>query len=151
MRRFLVVALLVIAVPAAAQQAGEPVPIRIESKILGETRTVLVRTPPSYATGARSYPVLYMTDGETQLAHTAATVDFLVRNGRMPEIILVGVTNIDRTRDLTPTRVERATFDGNAVTFPTSGGADKFLGFLGTELIPHIESNYRTQPFRVFT
>ncbi|HVS30034.1 MAG TPA: alpha/beta hydrolase-fold protein [Thermoanaerobaculia bacterium] len=128
MRRFLLV-LLLLALPAAAQQPGEPVPIRIDSKILGETRTVLVRTPPSYATGARTYPVLYMTDGETQLAHTAATADFLVRNGRMPEVIIVGITNTDRPRDLTPTRVERDSFDGNAVVFPTSGGAEKFLAF----------------------
>jgi hypothetical protein len=34
--------------------------------------------------------------------------------------------------------------------FPTSGGADKFLAFIETELIPQIEANYRTQPFRVF-
>ena len=31
----------------------------------------------------------------------------------------------------------------------TTGGGDKFLQFLQTELIPHIDSNYRVQPYRV--
>jgi hypothetical protein len=66
----------------------------------------------------------------------------------MPEMIVVGITNTDRTRDLTPTRVE--TMPGNPnVRFPTSGGADKFLKFIETELIPHVEKQYRVQPFRV--
>jgi pimeloyl-ACP methyl ester carboxylesterase len=64
-------------------------------------------------------------------------------------MIVVGITNTDRTRDLTPTRVE--TLPGNPrARFPTSGGADKFLKFIETELIPHVEKQYRVQPFRVF-
>jgi predicted alpha/beta superfamily hydrolase len=139
MRRLLL--LLLAALPAFAQDV-----LRLESKVLGETRQILVRTPASYANGAQAYPVLYMTDGDRQLPHTAATVDFLSREGRMPEVILVGISNTDRTRDLTPTHVEA--FVGGRV--PTSGGADKFLSFIETELIPHIEKHYRTQPFRVF-
>jgi tetratricopeptide (TPR) repeat protein len=34
--------------------------------------------------------------------------------------------------------------------FPTSGGADRFLKFIETELIPKIEKDYRVQPYRVF-
>jgi hypothetical protein len=63
-------------------------------------------------------------------------------------MIVVGITNTDRTRDLTPTRVERR--PGNVNGFPTSGGADNFLKFIETELIPHVEKQYRVQPFRVF-
>lgn len=144
-RLLLLVALLTI--PAFAQ---DPAAIRIESKVLGETRTILVRTPASYATGAQSYPVLYMTDGDRQLPHTAATADFLSREGRMPEVILVGISNTDRTRDLTPTRVETLQQDGRTLRFPTSGGGEKFLTFLETEVIPHVEKTYRTQPYRVF-
>src|SRR3712207_3662198 len=65
----------------------------------------------------------------------------------MPEMIVVGISNTDRTRDLTPTRVARLPDNPNA-GFPTSGGADKFLKFIETELIPMVESKYRTQPYR---
>src|SRR4029453_18801224 len=34
--------------------------------------------------------------------------------------------------------------------FPTSGGADNFLKFFETEVIPEIEKQYRVQPYRIF-
>jgi predicted alpha/beta superfamily hydrolase len=75
------------------------------------------------------------------MAHTAATVEYLASHGRMPEMIVVGITHADRTRDLTPT---------NAKDRPTSGGADKLLEFIDKELVPHVDKAYRTQPYRVF-
>jgi predicted alpha/beta superfamily hydrolase len=120
----------------------------VKSQVLGEERVVLVRVPAGYARGAERFPVLYMTDGDAHIQHTSSTVSFLARNARMPEMIVVGVTNTDRTRDLTPTRVERLPGNPNAPGFPTSGGADKFLKFIETELIPLVESKYRTQPYR---
>jgi uncharacterized protein len=139
--------------PATAARAQAPplyeAPERIviKSQVLGEERTVLVRTPAGYARGAERFPVLYMTDGDAHIQHTSGTVSFLARNARMPEMIVVGITNTDRTRDLTPTRVEQLPGQPN-VRFPTSGGGDKFLKFIETELIPQIESKYRTQPYR---
>jgi tetratricopeptide (TPR) repeat protein len=63
----------------------------------------------------------------------------------MSEMIIVGITNTDRTRDLTPTKA----VGPNAGTFPTAGGADNFLKFIETELMPEIEKNYRVTPYRV--
>lgn len=144
MRTAIVGLLLLLAFSVVAQDA--PVPVQLQSKVMSETRTILVRTPASYARGGRAYPVLYLTDGERQIGHTAAVADFLAREGRMPEVILVGINNTDRTRDLTPTHVERTPFGAT----PTSGGADRFLDFIATEVIPYVEKNYRTQPYRVF-
>lgn len=140
------------AAPAVAQQAPAPayeLPERlvVKSAVLGEDRVILVRTPPNYERSGLRYPVLYMTDGDAHIQHTSGTVQFLARNNRMPEMIVVGITNTDRTRDLTPTRVESLPGNPN-VRFPTSGGSDKFLKFIETELIPQIESKYRVQPFR---
>jgi predicted alpha/beta superfamily hydrolase len=135
--------------PAAAAKSDNPAKLTLQSKVLGEVRSVLVRTPPGYEAGSDRYPVLYLTDGDRHIGHTAATVQFLAQNGRMPEMIIVGITNTDRTRDLTPSR---ATLDelGKKVEFPTSGGADKFLDFIEKELVPLVESKYRVQPYRVF-
>ncbi|HEX8149503.1 MAG TPA: alpha/beta hydrolase-fold protein [Pyrinomonadaceae bacterium] len=124
-----------------------PERVVVKSQVLGEERVLLVRTPAAYARGAERFPVLYMTDGDAHIQHTSGTVSFLARNARMPEMIVVGITNTDRTRDLTPTRVERLPGQPN-VQFPTSGGADKFLKFVETEVIPLVESKYRTQPYR---
>lgn len=143
-------ALFALMVVVVSSLAAQPVPVQLESKVLAETRTILVRTPASYAGGARAYPVLYMTDGDRQIGHTAAVADFLAREGRMPEVIIVGINNTDRTRDLTPTKIE-AMDGGGGQRFPTptSGGGDRFLEFIASEVIPYVEKNYRTQPYRV--
>jgi predicted alpha/beta superfamily hydrolase len=131
-------------VPSAANAgpplvAGERLPLA--SKVMGEERTLFVSVPASYARETRRYPVLYLTDAETQFEHTSATAAFLARNGFMPETIVVGVTNTDRTRDLSPSRDPK---------FPTSGGADRFLDFFENELVPFVEARYRTAPYRIF-
>ncbi|MFI5179875.1 MAG: alpha/beta hydrolase [Thermoanaerobaculia bacterium] len=121
---------------AMPAMAGTPIvvgeTVKIPSKILGEERTILVGTPDGYARGQTRYPVLYLTDGEVHFQEARATADFLRRNGFMPAVLVVGVTNTDRTRDLAPP------------------GADRFLDFFEKELVPFIEANYRTVPFRIF-
>src|SRR5687768_12083801 len=141
--------LLLISAAVIAQPAtGTVKRFSLKSTVLGEDRIVLVRTPVGYETNKESYPVLYMTDGDAHMGHTAATVEFLTRNGRMSELIVVGVTNTDRTRDLTPTKSTQKNAAG-VVQFPSAGGADNFLKFFETELIPEIEKTYRVQPYRV--
>lgn len=137
-------AFLMLACSSAFAQ-GSISKLTIKSSVMGEDRAILVRTPQGYDTSKNSYPVLYMTDGDAHMAHTASTVEFLARNGRIPEMIVVGIPNTDRTRDLTPTK---ATGE-NTTQFPTAGGADKFLKFIETELIPEIERRYRVQPYRI--
>ena len=142
------VLLLVSAAAIAQPSTGTVKTLTIKSAVLGEERTVLVRTPADYETNSEKYPVLYMTDGDAHIGHTAGTIDFLNQNGRLSEMIIVGVTNTDRTRDLTPTKSTNKNAAGE-LQFPTSGGADNFLKFFETELIPLIEKQYRTQPYRV--
>jgi uncharacterized protein len=146
-----VFALLVLITSAAQAQVPAGVTsLKINSAVLGEERTILVRVPPGYETNKLRYPVLYMTDGNAHIAHTSSTVEFLARNGRMSEMIVVGINNTDRTRDLSPTHVTTTVAGGNsALQFPTSGGADKFIKFIETELIPEIEKRYRVQPYRI--
>lgn len=144
-----VAVLLTLASAAIAQPAtGTVKKLVLKSTVLGEERVVLIRTPAGYETNQVRYPVLYMTDGDDHMGHTASTIEFLTENGRMPDLIVVGVTNTDRTRDLTPTKSTGKTPAGE-LRFPTSGGADNFLKFFETELIPHIEEQYRVQPYRI--
>jgi predicted alpha/beta superfamily hydrolase len=130
---------------ASVTHAGTPLVLgerlQLPSKVMGEERTLFVSVPESYARTTRRYPVLYLTDAEAQFEQTRATAAFLSRNGFMPEVIVVGVTNTDRTRDLSPSHDPKV---------PTSGGADRFLDFFEKELIPFVESGFRTAPFRIF-
>lgn len=147
------VASLALVAAAWSAPAAEPITIgetlKLTSKVLGEERTILVSTPRGYEQGTARYPVLYMTDGDAHLVHTRGTVDFLSRNGRMPDVIVVGVANTNRTRDLTPTKAFRRQADGTRVLVEGSGGASRFLDFFEKELIPFVEAKYRTAPLRV--
>lgn len=139
---------------APLARAGEPITIGevivLDSKVMNESRTLLVSTPATYSRGDESYPVLYMTDGEAQFLHTRGTVDFLVRNGVMPDVIIVAVRNTDRSRDLSPTRGTIRRRDGTVEERPNTGGGPRFLEFFERELIPYVESHYRTRPYRIF-
>lgn len=125
--------------------------VEIDSKVLGERRQIYIRTPESYPTGGRSYPVLYVLDAEWHFDLATANVEYLSECSAsdllIPEMIVVGIINIDRDKDFTPT--VRTEYEG--MEFPTSGGAAQFLEFLEVELIPAIDNTYRTAPYRVLS
>jgi hypothetical protein len=135
----------------AAEAAAPPAPagnrdeiiigerLALRSEILGEDRVLLVYRPPPDG-GTTRYPVIYLLDGDAHFHHVTGLVQFLVAQGRMPRAIVVGLTNTDRARDFTPTRVQQR---------PTSGGADRFLEFIERELIPAVEARYTTARYRV--
>jgi predicted alpha/beta superfamily hydrolase len=110
--------------------------------------TTLLSLPASYPRGVQSYPVLYLTDAQWNFEHTRATAAFLARNVIIPEMIIVGVTNPDRTHDLYATRADFK-HNGRTIPFPNSGNANRFLEFFEKELIPWTETTYRTAPLRI--
>ena len=114
----------------------------IKSTILNEDRSILIHLPASYTQTYRKFPVVYMLDGHASfLSLMPGLLEHLAWSGHIPEMILVSIQNIDRTRDLSPTKVAAR---------PTSGGGDNFLRFIETEVMPLVEKKYRTQPFRIF-
>ena len=136
---------------SATTQAPEPVVIgekfQIESKVLAEARTYVVHTPDYYKQRTEAYPVLVLLDAENNFAYTSAAVHLLAANSRIPAMIVVGINNTDRTRDLTPSK-PAASFSGTPWT-GSAGGAQKFLSFIADELLPTIDRNYRTRSYRV--
>ncbi len=112
----------------------------IHSEILNEDRTLYIYTPAGYDYADDRYPVLYMLDGGEHFVHVAGIIHYLSSVGRIPQMIMVAIPNTRRTRDLTPTHNDE---------FPTSGGGEKFLNFLDKELIPYIDENYKTHPYRI--
>jgi predicted alpha/beta superfamily hydrolase len=114
----------------------------IQSTALGEQRRVNVYTPPSYGESRAKFPVLYMPDGglDEDFPHVAKTVDSLISLGAIRPIIVVGIPNTQRRRDLTgPTR-----FHADSAIAAHVGGSDAFRSFIQTELIPKIDALYRT-------
>jgi predicted alpha/beta superfamily hydrolase len=114
----------------------------IDSKTLGEERTILVRVPPGYDRSSQRFPVLLMLDAHApQNGMMASIIESQAFAGAMPEMILVGIQNTNRLRDLTPT----ATTDRTG-----SGGGEKFLDFIEQEVLPLVDKSYRTEPYRIY-
>jgi len=116
--------------------------VKIKSKVLGEERIVFVNYPNEYNSDWRRYPVLYVLIGERTFPIAASMVQFLAGIDFAPPMIVVAVPNAKPLRDLTFTNVQK---------LPNSGGGDNFIRFFKEELIPAIDKNYRTQPFRILS
>ena len=140
---------LVTAAPLAAQSTTPATPLvigetfTIESRALGETRTINVYRPVSWdeAEGA-ARPVLYMPDGGIgeDFLHIAGLLQISTLNGTMRPFILVGIENTQRRRDMTgPTTVET-----DRAIAPVVGGSAAFRAFIRDELMPEVERRYAT-------
>ncbi|MEE9363591.1 MAG: alpha/beta hydrolase-fold protein [Cellulophaga sp.] len=126
-------------------QTPDPIPnhdtFKIESKQVGETRIINVWTPPSYDNSKNSFPVLYMPDGgiKEDFPHIANTIAKLVKEKSIPSIILVGIENTERRRDLTG--FSESEYD--AQYCPLTDGAKNFRAFITNELFDEISKRYR--------
>ena len=112
-----------------------------ESYKLGETREIKIQLPRNYDENIdQSYPLFIVFDGDYMFEVVAGNVDYYSYWEDMPEAIVVGI-NQSETRD-------DDCYYSEQNDLPIESGAD-FFEFIGMELIPHIENNYRTENFRV--
>ena len=124
---------------------NDPIPTHdnfsIDSKHVNETRIINVWTPPNYKESNDRLPVLYMPDGgiKEDFPHIANTIAKLIENKSIPPIILVGIENTKRGRDLTGfSEVEE-----DAKYCPLTDGAKNFREFITDELCTEISKRYR--------
>ncbi|HEX2533307.1 MAG TPA: alpha/beta hydrolase-fold protein [Chitinophagaceae bacterium] len=129
----------------------------VSSAILKEQRKILVYVPSrggAPVDTAQRFPVLYLLDGDAHFASVVGMIQQLSQvnsNTVCPEMIVVGISNTNRTRDLTPTRLGDDPYLKylSPAIKTASGGGEAFLSFLEKELIPHIDQKYPTQPYKL--
>jgi len=140
-----------VAMVVLAQAQTDSIPqydtLSLRSTALGELRHINIHVPKGYsASTSTRFPVLYMPDGgiDEDFPHVVNTVDSLIALGAIRPVIVVGVPNTQRRRDLTgPTRVH-----SDSAIAPHVGGSAEFRRFFRDELIPEIDRRYRTMPER---
>ena len=124
----------------------------IHSNILNEQRKIWVYVPNSDGFYAKqNFPVVYLLDGDAHFYSVMGLMQQLSEvNGNLvlPQMILVGIPNTDRIRDLTPSH--DSTSPERDSLFNSSGGGEIFTSFIEKELIPYVDSLYPTAPYRVF-
>lgn len=117
----------------------------LHSKIVNDDYHIYISIPDDYETSGKTYPVLYLLDGDVSFGMAASIARYLQFGDNIPELIIVGIgygalkssNGNERMRDYTFSQ------------FPNSsefGGAPKFIEFLSGELFPFINNNFRTDP-----
>ncbi|MDX1699961.1 MAG: alpha/beta hydrolase-fold protein [Melioribacteraceae bacterium] len=119
------------------------------SKEANDTFYVYIRLPKHYSKTNKRYPVLYLLDGDISFNMATSVIRYLQYGKHIPDIIIAapayGTMMNDeeinyRERDYTISQIER---------FSGSGEAEKYLKFFKNELIPRIDSLYRTDSKRI--
>ncbi len=129
--------------------------IPFESKIFHNTRMLRVLVPANYASphnAHRSYPVLYMQDGQNLFDeatsnsgewHVDETVEHLVGSFKIPPMFVVGIDYAGEERSFeylpypNPHSQQPRARDANEVH------GNDYVKFLLTEVMPFIEKKYR--------
>jgi predicted alpha/beta superfamily hydrolase len=115
--------------------------ISFPSKVFNAELPISVYLPAAYGTSEVKYPVLYDLNGFAYFTYGAGTVELLSRNVEMPEMIVVGLPNLEDGYVPAPYEERGAE--------PTT--ADLSLKFFSEELIPFIDGNYRTAGFNILS
>lgn len=139
-----IIALLITTLPSSVLASSKPnsASVKIYSQILEEERTISVSLPDGSETAEQAYPVLFVLDaeGEVTFPKCVSTVNDLKAKGIVPQMIVVGIWNTNRNRDMIPEAVSHR---------PGSGGSKKFLNFINDELMPYINQNYHGSAYSI--
>jgi hypothetical protein len=128
----------------------------LKSSIVNDTYRLPISLPGTYANSDKTYPVVYLTDGNGLLPLVRGISEALSGGLEIPRLIIVGIGyDTDdarawgrlRERDFLPTDAS-ATDASRRQAFTKAGvrrgQAGAFLRFIQEELKPFINANYRT-------
>jgi predicted alpha/beta superfamily hydrolase len=129
----------------------------LQSAHTGATYRIYVQVPHFYEETEARYPVFYALQAPPDARVYSEMVLPLLRRGQIPEAIIVSITTparagglarliAARNRRAMPEHswVDDLTFHTNPEDPSEGGGADAFVAFLEKELMPRIDSEYRT-------
>ena len=113
---------------------------KFNSSILGGEVTYLEHLPDGYEKSGKTYPVVYMMNGQniSQFAIDAATLDHL-SGDRIPDMILIAISNTGPASNYWSCPNDRGSVPAG----------NKFCKFLKDEFIPEINKNYRANGYRI--
>jgi len=113
----------------------------IQSYKLDESRRLKIQLPRDYEENIdKVYPIVIVLDANYLFEPMAGNVDYFSYWEDMPESIVVGIMQGDK-------RYDDCNYDDSNF-MPAEKGAN-FFEFIGMELIPYIDENYRTAKFTI--
>jgi len=110
----------------------------IRSDVLGEERELLVGLPRGFHADS-AHPVVVVLDGEVVFEAMAALASLMADANEIPASIVVGI----------PVRGREPDFAPRITGIPESGGADRILEHLRSEVFPVLDSLYHIGTDRI--
>ena len=115
----------------------------IHSQKLNEDREITISLPFSYAQNkTKKYPLLIILDGDYLLDPFEGALKYGAYWDDMPEVIIVGITQNQKNERESDCTIDQET------GLPQEKG-EAFFEFIGQELLPYLQKNYRTAPFKI--
>jgi uncharacterized protein len=116
--------------------------------VKNETYLIQIGLPFGYFSSEKSFPVLYVLDGDNAFGITKGITDLLMIGKEIKEIIIVGISYGQGLSEWWNKRARDYTHCNDTIVtkgrFKNTGGADNFLEFMQNELFPEVNKNYRT-------
>ncbi len=113
----------------------------IQSVKLDEYRKLKIQLPRDYDENTEKvYPIIIVLDANYLFEPVAGNVDYFSYWEDMPESLVIGIMQGD-------SRYDDCYYDDKTF-MPADSGAD-FFEFIGLELIPYIDKNFRTAKFAI--
>jgi len=117
-----------------------------DSSVLNRKQDISIYLPDDYRHNSKKYPVVYVLDGEFLFSTAINTTRVRANRNLMPQSIIVGLrTSTSSTRMSIAMPIRRDKDDEKSIIFE-NGKPEQFLSFMAKELMPFIESSYRTAP-----
>ena len=119
------------------------------SRFVDQEYQIQVSLPPSHSDPSKSFPVLYLLDADRSFGMAKDILGWLNWAQEVPELIIVGIAYSEgtaqwwqkRARDYTPSKDSTQIWG----EWPQAGGGEAFLQFIAQELIPFVETTFRTR------
>jgi predicted alpha/beta superfamily hydrolase len=150
-RYFALILLLSFTRATAQQNDSLPVISHLHSTIVGDDYTLFVSLPAGYDPSHSGYPVLYVTDANSNFTATVQITRRLTRQKEIPPVIVVGIgyrsdslAKTLRLRDMTPDH-------DPSIRRSHAGRSSYFLRFIKEELMPYVQKNYRASHDAYYT
>lgn len=140
MKKLIILCLLIFHVSILSAQLvflNDEQVITLHAESLNKDQKIFIRLPKNYDKVSTKYPVVYLFDAndKTLFNYTSSVIDRLMWTHDIPDVILVGIAQNDRSKEL---GVEK-----------NEDYSNKFLSFVKDELPQEIKKRYRTLEFPV--
>ncbi len=112
----------------------------LRSEINGVEYQLFVFLPKGYQTSSQRYPVLYLTDGNSNWPIAYPAAERLTSGGEVPPFILVSIGYVGASQRA----VDYPTVAESYWSVPEGRGAPVFLRVLTEEVIPFVDRTFRT-------